>query len=50
MFYKNSKVEGSSGLGLYIVKVSIKKLGGTIQLESKSGEGSKFIISLPIIS
>jgi signal transduction histidine kinase len=50
MFYKNSKVEGSSGLGLYIVKASIKKLGGTIQLESKSGEGSKFIVSLPIIS
>lgn len=50
MFYKNSKVEGSSGLGLYIVKASIKKLGGTIQLESKSGEGSKFIVSLPILS
>ena len=50
MFYKNSKVEGSSGLGLYIVKASIKKLGGTIQLESKSGEGSTFIVSLPVIS
>ena len=48
MFYKNSKVEGSSGLGLYIVKVSIKKLGGAIELESKLGEGSTFILSFPI--
>lgn len=47
MFYKNSKVEGSSGLGLYIVKVSMKKLGGSIQLESKLGEGSTFFLSFP---
>ena len=47
MFYKNSNVEGSNGLGLYIVKASIKKLGGTIALESKLGKGCTFTLSFP---
>lgn len=35
------------GLGLHIVKSSIKNLGGKIQLESNVGEGSTFKIELP---
>lgn len=37
----------NQGLGLYIAKVYIKKLGGEIKLDSKLGKGSKFIITLP---
>ena len=36
-----------SGIGLAIVKLSVKKLGGTISLESEVGKGTSFIINLP---
>jgi signal transduction histidine kinase/tetratricopeptide (TPR) repeat protein len=38
--------ESSNGLGLAIVKILIDRLGGTIQLNSKHGQGSEFIITL----
>lgn len=37
-----------SGIGLAIVKLSVKKLGGEVQLESEEGKGSQFSIMLPI--
>jgi len=37
-----------SGLGLYIVKKVIEKLGGRINFESKEGKGSTFWFTLPI--
>nr|WP_294897496.1 GAF domain-containing sensor histidine kinase [uncultured Pedobacter sp.] len=39
--------ESSSGLGLFIVKELLKKIGGEITVESKLGEGSNFIVKLP---
>lgn len=36
------------GLGLSISKDTIEKHGGNIQVQSKTGEGSTFIISLPL--
>jgi PAS domain S-box-containing protein len=42
MFYRGSESSIGSGLGLYIVKESIIKLQGTINVESKPGEGTKF--------
>jgi len=36
------------GVGMDVVKQGIDNLNGTIQIESKLGEGSKFIIKLPL--
>jgi PAS domain S-box-containing protein len=45
MFYKAER--GSTGLGLYIVKSMIDKLGGTISVESKRWHGSRFVVTIP---
>ncbi|MCD8525469.1 MAG: ATP-binding protein [Gammaproteobacteria bacterium] len=42
-----SQVEGS-GIGLYIVDQYVKRLGGAIQVKSKVGKGSTFIITIPL--
>lgn len=39
---------GGTGLGLTIVKQLIEKLGGSIRVESKYGEGADFIFMLPL--
>lgn len=47
MFYRASEVSKGTGLGLYIVKTSINRLGGSISLQSEYKKGTKFIIDLP---
>lgn len=47
MFYRASETNVGSGLGLYIVKETIVKLGGDIQVHSTFGEGTKFNIVIP---
>lgn len=42
----DSTVEGS-GLGLFMVKSQVEELGGTINVESKPGTGTTFIIEIP---
>jgi len=37
------------GLGLFVCQQIVKRLGGSIRVESKINEGSVFIISLPVI-
>ncbi|MFN6944114.1 MAG: ATP-binding protein [Cytophagaceae bacterium] len=46
MFYKNEKSVGS-GLGLYIVKTIIEKLGGSIRLETKRNAGTLIQLLMP---
>lgn len=47
MFYRAHQKASGTGLGLYIVKSSVEKLGGIISLQSKEGQGSLFRITLP---
>jgi len=48
MFYRASNKANGTGLGLYILKRSVGRLGGTIHLESTLDVGSTFIVKLPI--
>jgi signal transduction histidine kinase len=50
MFYRGSDKSSGSGLGLYIVKESVEKLGGRISVQSKIGEGSTFKVVLPSLT
>jgi two-component system phosphate regulon sensor histidine kinase PhoR len=43
-----SREMGGTGLGLSIVKHVIELLGGEIRVKSIPGEGSEFIVSLPV--
>lgn len=47
MFYRASEISEGSGLGLYIVKETLEKLGGSITVDSKIGVGSAFTFSIP---
>lgn len=47
MFYRATKLSTGSGLGMYIVKETLEKLGGTIDLVSELNKGAKFTITLP---
>ena len=47
MFYRATDQGGGSGIGLYIVKNAVEKLGGQIKVASSPGEGTRFHILLP---
>jgi signal transduction histidine kinase len=46
MFYRLPGTKAGSGFGLYIVKETLEKLHGTIEIQSEKGVGTTFIISL----
>jgi PAS domain S-box-containing protein len=49
MFFRASNKSKGSGLGLYIVKNSLEKMGASIKLQSEVGRGTEFIVRLPKI-
>ena len=48
MFYRGTETSKGSGLGLYIVKETVEKMNGSIQVESKEGMGTSFIVTIPV--
>lgn len=49
MFYKVNEASIGSGIGLYLVKETIQKLAGHLDIVSQEGKGSVFTISIPIV-
>jgi PAS domain S-box-containing protein len=47
MFFRASEDSYGSGLGLYITRQVVEKLGGRIEVSSEFGEGSTFKIRIP---
>ena len=47
MFYRASVQSYGTGLGLYIVKQSLDKISGSVQMSSEKGKGTKFTIIIP---
>jgi len=47
MFYRATSQNVGSGFGLYNVKDALRKLNGTIQVTSKSEEGTEFRVEIP---
>jgi PAS domain S-box-containing protein len=50
MFFRASQDSYGSGLGLYITKQVVEKLGGSIQVKSVYKQGTSFVVKLPYIS
>ncbi len=47
-FFTTKRTTGGSGLGLSITYGLVKKLGGSIDVESEEGKGTTFTITLPL--
>ena len=49
-YHRGSNVSGivGTGVGLYLVKLAVDLHGGGIEVKSKEGDGSRFIIRLPL--
>jgi signal transduction histidine kinase len=45
---KMTRGVSGSGLGLYISRELLNRMGGTISVESELGEGSTFMVTLPL--
>jgi signal transduction histidine kinase len=47
MFFRATEKSEGAGLGLYIVKETVDKLGGQIEVESAVGKGTTFTLEIP---
>ncbi|MCG8320777.1 MAG: ATP-binding protein [Cytophagales bacterium] len=47
MFFRGSEISQGNGLGLYLVKKAIDKLGGKIEVDSEEGKFTSFSVSIP---
>lgn len=48
LFFRGTKDSNGTGLGLYIVKSSVNKMGGNVRLKSELGEGTTFRVLIPL--
>ena len=46
-FYRGNQDSTGSGLGLFIVKETIEKLNGSIDVNSEIGKGTSFYLKIP---
>ncbi len=44
MFFRASDISGGTGLGLYLVKMAVNKIGGRIHVETEVNKGTTFTI------
>ncbi len=49
MFYRADETSKGSGLGLYIVKETVDKLNGKIEVSSRKNEGTTFTLTIPLL-
>ena len=49
-YYRGSNANGitGTGVGLYFVKMVVELHGGSVEVESRDGQGSRFTVSLPM--
>jgi len=47
MFYRATESSDGSGLGLYIVKETVDRLKGKIDVQSRPEEGTRFKVEFP---
>lgn len=50
LFFRASERSGGAGIGLYVVKEVVDKMGGSIRVMSTPGIGSRFTVCLPSVS
>lgn len=50
MFYRANLLSEGSGLGLYLVKIAVEKLGGKISIESEERVGTSVTIFIPFLT
>lgn len=48
MFSRAAGQHKTAGMGLYMTKLSVNKLGGTIQLADNPGQLTEFVVELPV--
>ncbi|ABG60702.1 sensor histidine kinase [Cytophaga hutchinsonii] len=44
MFFRASEISGGTGLGLYLVKMAVNKIGGRIQVNTEVSKGTTFTV------
>lgn len=47
MFFRGSQVNSGSGLGLYLLREAVDKMGGKIEMQTKEGQGTVFKLIFP---
>lgn len=48
MFHRATYKSEGTGLGLYVTQKALERIGGSIQVESKEGRYSRFVILMPL--